>query len=162
MDELSQALVEQVDAHADRANALMEAGLWDEALAEFQRGLDVLPEPKTKWEAYSWFTVSIADAYFQKADFEACRAALFDTLSLGDEELEANPFVQLRYGQALLELGNEDLAADWLARALMTVGSKLFAEDDPKYLKFICARLRPPEGYESWDEVFADEGDDEG
>ena len=58
----------------------------------------------------------------------------------------ANPFLRLRLGQCLFELGELDEAANWLAGAFLEEGTKIFAEDDPKYLAFIKSKLLPPPG----------------
>jgi hypothetical protein len=57
-----------------------------------------------------------------------------------------NPFLHLRIGQVQFELGNEQRAADELARAYLKEGKTLFDGEDPKYLDFIKGKLRPPEG----------------
>ena len=48
----------------------------------------------------------------------------------------------LRLGQALLEQGEQDRAADELIRAYMGGGPELFERDDPKYLAFLSTRAR--------------------
>jgi hypothetical protein len=56
----------------------------------------------------------------------------------------ANPFLRLRLGQCLFELGELDEAANCLAGAFLQEGTKVFAADDPKYLVFIKSKLSPP------------------
>jgi hypothetical protein len=58
----------------------------------------------------------------------------------------ANPFLRLRLGQALYELGDEQEAANWLVPAYLSEGPALFEDDDPKYLEFFCSKLAPPPG----------------
>jgi hypothetical protein len=55
-----------------------------------------------------------------------------------------NPFLRLRLGQCMYELGETDEAANWLAGAYLLEGKELFSQDDPKYLEFIKSRLEPP------------------
>ncbi len=57
-----------------------------------------------------------------------------------------NPFIHLRLGQCQYELGNEEQAADELARAYMVAGDEIFDTDDPKYLEFIKSKIQPPPG----------------
>jgi hypothetical protein len=54
--------------------------------------------------------------------------------------LFGNPFIHLRLGQAQLELGNEERAADELMRAFMGGGHEIFESDDQKYLDFLRTR----------------------
>ena len=46
------------------ANALMEKGKFKKAYAVFEKGLDLVPDPKNDWEASLWFYVSLGDAKF--------------------------------------------------------------------------------------------------
>lgn len=57
-----------------------------------------------------------------------------------------NPYLRLRLGQCMYELGEMTEAANWLAGAYLSEGTKLFAHDDPKYLDFIKSQLKPPPG----------------
>lgn len=51
-----------------------------------------------------------------------------------------NPFLHLRLGQAQLNLGNEDRAADELMRAYMGGGPEVFEIEDGRYLAFLKTR----------------------
>jgi hypothetical protein len=57
-----------------------------------------------------------------------------------------NPYLRFRLGQCMYELGEMREAANWLAGAYLSEGTKLFAHDDPKYLEFIKSQLEPPPG----------------
>lgn len=57
-----------------------------------------------------------------------------------------NPYLRLRLGQCLFELGEMREAANWLSGAYLLEGKKIFAEDDPKYLEFVKDKLQPPPG----------------
>lgn len=62
-----------------------------------------------------------------------------------------NPFIHLRLGQAQLELGNTDRAADELMRAYMGGGLEIFAMEDERYLDFLASRapgIERPEAVE--------------
>jgi hypothetical protein len=56
-----------------------------------------------------------------------------------------NPFLHLRLGQCLYELGDLDRAADELTRAYLGGGADLFDGAD-QYLAFLKTRLEPPPG----------------
>ena len=62
------------------------------------------------------------------------------------EGATANPFLRLRLGQCLFELAELEEAANWLNGAFLQEGTKIFANDDPKYLAFIKSKLLPPPG----------------
>jgi hypothetical protein len=58
--------------------------------------------------------------------------------------LVENPFLRLRQGQTLFELGDEGRALEELAAAYMLEGSEIFAGEDPKYFAFVKEHLRAP------------------
>ena len=157
MAELSDAVHAEVLRLSSSGDEFASDGKYAEAIGQYERALELLPKPRHDWDAFTWLKVAIADAYFYEKRFDKVCDVMKEVMLLGPEENGANTFIQLRYGQALLEAGKEDLAADWLARAFLTKGRKLFMEDDRKYLDFICSKLLPPAGFTSWEEVFAEE-----
>jgi tetratricopeptide (TPR) repeat protein len=138
--ELSDELYEKVTNLSDKGNDALDHTNYTLALALFQQGMDLLPEPKIHWEAYTWFKASMADAYFHQSDFENCMEAAFDALNGPDAV--GNPFIHLRLGQALFELSQMKRAEDELLRAYMLAGKDIFSEDDPKYLKHISKKFK--------------------
>jgi hypothetical protein len=44
----------------------------------------------------------------------------------------------------LFELRELEEAANWLGGAFLLEGTKIFAENDPKYLAFVKPKLSPP------------------
>ena len=87
----------------------------------------------------------MGDMQFKLGRYPDARSNLMDAVKYFDEA-RANPFVQLRLGQTMLELGEEAEAANWLTRAYLSEGLSLFEEDDPKYVGFIKGKLLPPPG----------------
>ena len=61
MAELDNALYERIGALSDAGDALMEDGDYEGALEKFWAGFDLLPEPKTNWEAGTWLMAAIGD-----------------------------------------------------------------------------------------------------
>jgi hypothetical protein len=113
-------------------------------LKKYGAAWDLLPEPKTQWEAATWILGTIGDVSFQSGDFGAGRDKL--SLAMQCPDAIGNPFLHLRPGQCQFELGSLDRAADELARAYMAEGTEIFGDEDPKYLDFLKTRLKPPPG----------------
>src|SRR5262245_7584146 len=115
-------------------------GKYDSAVAEYNRAWQLIPEPKTEWEAATWVLAAIADAQFAAGKHEPARDALQQVMvcpgALG------NPFLHLRFGEVSFELGELDKAADELMRAYMGAGPEIFANEDPKYLAFLKTRAK--------------------
>lgn len=122
--ELSARLYERIkelssdgDIYFDDANFPVAINKWSEAI-------DLLPEPKSDWESYTWLCTSIGDAYFQLTDFDAAKHAFFDALN--GPSGQNNPFIHYRLGQSELNLGNEKIGIEHLLRAYMLDGEKIF------------------------------------
>jgi tetratricopeptide (TPR) repeat protein len=143
MPKLPAPIQEAIDRLAEEGNQLMERGAYREAEALFQKGLALLPEPRSKWEATLWFLGSIGDAQWHRGDHEAGRDTWRDALLSGGV---GNPFIHLRRGQTLYELGLLKESGNELLRALLLAGEDIFAEDDPKYLRHVTSVAAPPRG----------------
>src|SRR5688572_24573129 len=99
-----------------------------EALACFRAAWAALPEPKEQEEAAARIWAAIADCHFHLGEWEACRDGVQQAFRCG-EDMD-NPFLRLRLGQALYEMGDEREAANWLVPAYLSEGRALFADDD--------------------------------
>jgi tetratricopeptide (TPR) repeat protein len=140
MAELSDDIHEEIKRLCAQGDAQAEAGEFAAALPLYWAAFDLLPEPKTDWEAGTWTLAAIGDANFLSGDFEAGRDNLSNAMHFPDAI--GNPFLHLRLGQCQFELGNLDRAADELMRAYMGGGPELLADEDPKYLQFLSTRAK--------------------
>jgi tetratricopeptide (TPR) repeat protein len=123
---------------------LADAGEDAEALRRYRAAWSALPEPREEQEPAIRIQAAIADCHFHLGDWESCRQAVQHAFRCGAEP--DNPFLRLRIGQSLYELGDEREAANWLVLAFLSEGRSLFQEDDPKYLEFFRDRLQSPPG----------------
>ncbi|MCY1445511.1 hypothetical protein D9M71_620280 [compost metagenome] len=73
-----------------------------------------------------------------EGQLEEAKAYLLDALNCPDGH--ANPFVLLRLGQALVDLGNESVGVDYLLRAYILEGEEVFEEDGVQYLQLLRNR----------------------
>jgi len=122
-------------------------GHYREAISAYKRGLSALPRPRSQWTASLWFKTAIGDAQWFDRDYAAASRTWVSAIIAG---ALGNPFVHMRLGQTLLELGREHGARNELLRALMIGGVRVFQEEDPRYFQFIASRALPPPGCESW------------
>ena len=129
------ALITRLSGEGD---ALADEGRYREAVEKYEAALHLVPEPKVEWDASTWLLAAIGDALFLWGQFSYARMALEDAMHCPGAI--GNPFLHLRLGQALLEQGEEDRAADELMRAYMLEGRDIFERQDPKYLAFLATR----------------------
>ena len=119
-------------------DALAASGNYEDAIAQYSRAWEIVPEPRTQWKASTWILAAIADAAFLRNYKTSAREAL--EYAMACPGAIGNPFLHLRLGQVLLDVGEEDTAADELMRAYAVAGSELFASEDPRYLSFLATR----------------------
>lgn len=111
---------------------------FEAAIAEYNRAWEIVPDPKNDWNASTWILAAIADAAFLAGYKTSAREALDYAMTCPDAI--GNPFLHLRRGQVLLDVGDEAEAADELIRAYMGGGLELFASEDARYLTFLRSR----------------------
>jgi tetratricopeptide (TPR) repeat protein len=144
MAELTDDIHEQIQELSASGDALADAGRYEDALGIYWAAWDLLPEPQTDWDAATWLLTAIGDANFHLGEYSAGHDNL--SIAMHCPAAIGNPLIHLRLGQCQLELGNEDRAADELARAYMIEGQQIFEDQDPKYLAFLKTKLDPPPG----------------
>jgi hypothetical protein len=114
------------------------------AFATFNEALNLLPEPRQQWNAAGWLLVAMGECAVRLGSWKAAvgpfQNAMICPGTLG------NPWAHLRLGQVRLELGEDQRAADELARAYMGGGREVFQGQDPKYFALVERVLKPPQG----------------
>ncbi len=136
--ELDPTIFAEITALSDQGQALFDEGSLAEARRLFVQAWALLPEPQSEWEATTWLAAAIGDIDFLQGNHDAARQTLEFAMLCPDGL--GNPFLHLRLGQSLFELGEEDRAADELMRAYMGAGEEIFADQDPKYRAFLATR----------------------
>lgn len=115
-------------------------GEFGPALTSYWEAFDLVPEPKTDWDASTWILAAIGDANFLGHDFTAGRDNL--SFAMRCPDAIGNPFLHLRLGQCQFKLNALDRAADELTRAYMGGGIELFSTEEPKYLAFLKTKVK--------------------
>lgn len=117
----------KIEALSEVGNDLLEGGDWRSALVKWRLALDLLPEPKSDWDAATWLYASIGDAQYQGGDFTQAKESLYDALNC--PEGQQNPFVHLRLGQTLHALRDKK-SLDHFLQAYMLDGEDIFLLED--------------------------------
>jgi tetratricopeptide (TPR) repeat protein len=123
-----------------QGNDFMDAENFPEAIFIWEKALNLLPEPKSDWEAAMWIYSSIGDAHYQLKQFREAKAAFFDALNCPGA-LD-NPFIHYRLGQSVEKVDGADAAVSHLLKAYMLDGSEIFDADPEgsKYLKILLEK----------------------
>ncbi|MFD2579979.1 hypothetical protein ACFSTD_18315 [Novosphingobium colocasiae] len=115
--ELPSTVLDAITRFCADGDLLAASGKYEEAIAEYNRAWEIVPEPKNQWKAATWILAAIADAAFLAGYKTSAREALEFAMVCPDAI--GNPFLHLRLGQVLLDTGEHDRAADELMRAYM-------------------------------------------
>jgi hypothetical protein len=140
MTELPDTIHKEVKRLCAAGDQQAERQAYPDALSSYWAAWDLLPEPKTDWEAATWILVAIGDANYLGGDYVAGRDNLSNAMRCPGAI--GNPFIHFRLGQCQLELGNHERAADELMRAYMGAGRDIFDQHDPKYFRFLASRAK--------------------
>lgn len=139
MKELDEKTHTEITRLSEAGDSYAENGDFPKALGEYWKAFDLIPEPKTEWDATTWVLAAIGDANFLGNDFQAGVDNLSNAMHCPGAI--GNPFLHMRLGQCQFEVGNLDRAADEMTRAYALEGDEIFSEDDPKYLAFLKTRI---------------------
>lgn len=132
---------QKITALSEKANEALESGRPSAAIEPLNQALDMLPEPQPDWEAWTWLNGTLGEAYFDLGDFKMAKISFLDAMS-GPDGI-SNPYLLLRAGQSLFELGELAQARHMLAQAHMQEGDELFSDEDPKYMAFLNSDRGP-------------------
>jgi tetratricopeptide (TPR) repeat protein len=137
--EMNDELYDEITRLSASGDAFAQNENYKQALEEYWKAYDLLPEPKTQWDAATWLFAAIGDVNFLSGDYQAG----MQNLSAGMHCPGAigNPFLHLRLGQCQYEIGNMERAADEFTRAYALEGAAIFQDDDPKYFEFLKTKI---------------------
>lgn len=114
---------------------LFEVEQFDQALDKYLVALEMVPASKADWEASTWLYTVIGDTYFIKDDYEMEKSNFYNALNCSDGI--SNPLILLRLGESFFECGELEKAKEYLLKAYMLEGYKIFFEEDDKYFDLI-------------------------
>ena len=80
MPELDDHIHDQLKALCVEGDVLAEDAQYAAALEKYWAAWDLLPEPRTDWEAATWILAAIGDANFQAGDFATGRDNLSNAM----------------------------------------------------------------------------------
>ena len=138
--ELDAGIHETIMAHCARGDKLAAARAFEEAISEYNKALELVPEPKNEWNASTWILAAIADSAFLAGYKTSAREALQYVMTCPGAL--GNAFLHLRLGEVLLDDGEKDAAANELMRAYMAAGKEIFQSEDPHYFEFLKSRAK--------------------
>lgn len=120
---------------------LYDLAEYKDALRMFYKAWTAVPKPQNEHTEGGWVLTAIGDCYFRTGQWDQGRESL--TTALQCPHMMGNPFIHLRLGQCLYEMGRMEAANEHLEQAYMNGGSKLFQNEAPKYLVAAMQHVSP-------------------
>lgn len=119
----------------EEGDMLIQNNEFENAIRMYLRALDRIPTPKSNWEASTWVYAALGDTYFLMQDFKNAKECFYSALSCPNGI--DNPFIHLRLGESLFECKEMSKAEEYLLRAYMLEGNKIFDDEEEKYFNAI-------------------------
>jgi len=133
--ELDDHIYSRVVALAEDGDKLAENQQFGSATSKYEEALNLLPEPKTDWEAATWLYVALGDALFNQRQYDTALDAYEKALMSPDGT--GNPYIWFCLGEVFFEQDNIVKAKTHFMSAYMLDGEEVFQDADPAYLALI-------------------------
>jgi tetratricopeptide (TPR) repeat protein len=133
--ELNDDIYTQILTLAEEGDEFAENEIYGSAISKYQLALELLPEPKTDWEAATWLYVALGDALFSQKEFDAALDAYEQALKSPDGT--GNPYVWFCLGEVFYVQNNPEKAKTHFMSAYLLDGEEIFKDTDPAYLELI-------------------------
>ncbi|MFJ5772521.1 tol-pal system YbgF family protein [Psychrobacillus sp. NPDC093180] len=137
--ELHDELYERIVSICSQGDDLVNSFEFENAIKTYLKALDLVPEPKQNWEASTWIYTALGDTCYMNKDYDASKDFLFNAINCPDG-IE-NPFIMLRLGETLYELGDVNKAKEYILRAYILEGYSIFENEEDKYFDVIKSEI---------------------
>ncbi len=135
---LEDKLFRKLEAFNSKAEHLIENEEFSQAITEYQKAWNTLPEPKQLWDAALWIKLGQAECLLTLDDFNLAKEKLLEAIICSGAI--NNPLVHLLLGICCFELEDTQCARDELQLAYDLEGESVFQEGDEKYRQFLFER----------------------
>lgn len=135
MPTLDDKIFNKIDSFNTKADQFINDELYPEAIKEYQKAWNALPEPKQLWDAALWIKVGQAECLLTLADFQQGKQKLHEAILCAGAV--NNPLVHLLLGICCFELNETKCAKDELQMAWDLQGESIFQDGDEKYKQFL-------------------------
>lgn len=133
--ELPDDIQDQIEALSEQAEEARIQGRHEEALDLYTEALELLPEPREQFEAYSFLKATMGDICFLMDRFNDGLENFYDAYTAAGPQ-NMNPYIIYRLGQIYRQMGDEDNAVEFFKKTYLLEGEDAFEdESDLIFLK---------------------------
>lgn len=133
--ELSDEVYDKITALSEKGDEYAEKEQFTSALKQYEEALNLLPEPKTDWEAATWLYTAIGDVHYNKLELHQAMDAYQKALMSPDGT--GNPYIWFSIGQIYFEEENFEKAKTHFMSAYLLDGEEIFEGENPVYFELI-------------------------
>lgn len=126
--EMNDAVYAKVATLCQQGEERFEEGAYAEAIEQYRQAYELLPSPKTDWEAGSWIWAAIGDCHYCLEAYAEAVGCFRHAEVYPDERRSG--FIQLRAGQCYWKLGEVPNAKEYLLRAYLLGGREIFEGEE--------------------------------
>lgn len=134
LSEVNQELEETIVAIVESGNSFHDDSSFKQALNEYFKAWELLPEMKQDWEIASWISACIFSAYFDMKDFSQAKGWAEIAFKTRGSDIDTGPILDL--GMVSYELKQFDDAFKYFSDAYDFGKARAFKERPKKYLDF--------------------------
>ena len=135
MPRLEHKIFTKIEIFNNNAEQFIEDEQFSDAIKEYQKGWNTLPEPKQLWDAALWLKVGQAECLLALDDFKQGKQKLLEAMLCSGAV--SNPLVHLLLGICCFELDEKKTAREELQIAYDLEGAGIFQQGDEKYQQFL-------------------------
>lgn len=135
MPKLADKIFKKINLFNINAEQFIADEIFSDAIKEYQKAWNILPEPKQLWDAALWMKVGQAECFMALDDYLSAKQKLLDAMLCGGAV--NNPLVHLLLGICCFELNEKKCAQEELQIAFDLEGAGIFHEGDEKYQQFL-------------------------
>ncbi|WP_212004848.1 tol-pal system YbgF family protein [Chitinophaga sp. HK235] len=139
--EITTDITRQIEALNTKGHEAYDERNYAKAARIWIQALDLIPSPQEYFSDSGWLNTAIGDACFMLKKYQEALQYLLAAKSNIVENGSLNAFTMLRLGQIMLETGEEHEAREYLMRAHLLGGTKIFEKEDARYLELVKHQL---------------------
>ncbi len=123
----------------DQAEQFINTGQFQQAIKEYQKAWNTLPEPRQLWDAGLWIKMGQVECLLEMQEFEQAKQKLLEAMLCAGAV--NNPLVHFFLGICCYETADKTTALNEFKLAYELEGDSIFQEGDEKYRDFLFSAL---------------------
>lgn len=137
MPKLQDNVFKKIDVFHQKAEHFIENEQFTDAIKEYQKAWNTLPEPRQLWDAALWIKVGQAECFLALDEYDSGKQKLLDAILCAGAV--SNPLVHLLLGICYFETNEKENARYELQQAYDLEGESIFQEGDEQYKQFLLS-----------------------